>query len=92
MNFYSIFVLINFYGYRNVCHSSPTSPWGQYQSYLVIINMCVSFIAPVVLLVWLYRRIYEAAQGNSERARRTSLAGVNHEGGESRNISLAPSR
>ena len=65
-------------------------PWYSYESYYVLGNMMVSFLIPVVILMWLYLRIYQAAQRNSERTRRTSLGGVTHESIDPRNLSNRP--
>ncbi|XP_045121072.1 adenosine receptor A2a-like isoform X1 [Portunus trituberculatus] len=52
----------------------PGDPWN-YRSYFVVANLVLCFAVPVVLLVWIYTRIYLAAQQNSERTRRNSLCG-----------------
>ncbi|XP_069170931.1 probable G-protein coupled receptor No18 isoform X1 [Procambarus clarkii] len=49
-------------------------PW-TYRSCFVLANMVVSFVVPMVLLTWIYVRIYHAAHQNSERTRRNSLCG-----------------
>lgn len=61
----------------NVCGraSGPGQPW-TYRSYYVVINMVVSFAVPMILLIWIYMRIYHAAHKNSERTRRNSLCGA----------------
>lgn len=51
------------------------SPW-THRSCFVVANLVLCFTAPVVLLVWIYTRIYLAAQRNSERTRRNSLCGA----------------
>ena len=62
---------------RQVCGTPaarPSDPWN-YRSYFVVANLVLCFAVPVVLLVWIYTRIYLAAQQNSERTRRNSLCG-----------------
>ncbi|CAL4100899.1 unnamed protein product [Meganyctiphanes norvegica] len=47
-----------------------------YQSYYTIINLFVSFVIPLIAILWMYTRIFKEAEKNSERARRSSLTGV----------------
>ncbi|XP_053652915.1 probable G-protein coupled receptor No18 isoform X2 [Cherax quadricarinatus] len=55
--------------------TTTDDPW-TYRSYFVVANMVVSFTVPMMLLVWIYIRIYHAAHKNSERTRRNSLCGI----------------
>ncbi|KAG7178290.1 Adenosine receptor A2a-like, partial [Homarus americanus] len=56
--------------------TETTPEFWSYRSYFVVINMAVSFMVPMILLIWIYIRIYHAAHKNSERTRRNSLCGA----------------
>ncbi|CAL4063879.1 unnamed protein product, partial [Meganyctiphanes norvegica] len=90
----------------NICHHSNSSHMSEesemvsqevviwsYRSYYVICNMVISITIPMSIILWIYFRIYRAAEKNSERTRRNSLCGSSHDAvGSRRGSSKGPSR